>query len=65
MDRQRLFEFLNKQHISGLMTMLAILISNNKDVFGKNIVGEIMYLMFFSSASNRCLVLAVYDKHRW
>ena len=39
MGRQRLFEFLNRQTISELMKMLAILIDNNEvDVFGQNYI---------------------------
>jgi hypothetical protein len=63
MDRQHLFEFLNRLTISALMTILTILINDNEvAVFGQNKLGETMFLMFFSSkASNRCWVLVVYD----
>jgi hypothetical protein len=39
MDRQRLFEFLNRLTISELMTMLAILIKSNEvGVFGQKYI---------------------------
>jgi hypothetical protein len=39
MDRQRLFEFINRLTISELMTMLAILMNSNEvDVFGQKYI---------------------------